>query len=133
MKIAIVGLLVGTFGAIPCAFAADWKAVQENDKFVDYMDKASVKRNENIRKVWELRNYKSPRQMPGGKPYSSMKSLNEYDCKNEKKRVTYVVHYSDEMGNGSNEGPDGESPPTSWVPVIPETVGEVLFNAACSS
>ena len=56
MKRLLMGLLlVVTAGAA----SAEWTHVDDNDEFVQYVDKGSIRRNGNSVKMWGLMDYKT--------------------------------------------------------------------------
>lgn len=130
MKIAIVGLLVGTLGVIPSAFAADWKLIDDGEEFAFYLDADSIKKNESMRTAWTLRSYKSKQRAPKGQQYQSIKIFGEYNCKNDKKRNTYSIVFPGQMADGS--AIDADEVPSNWLPIVPDSIGESAFKTVCN-
>jgi hypothetical protein len=59
----------------------------------------------------------------------SFKTLEEYDCKEEKSRRLQLIFYPESMGGGlavSNNSEHGK-----WEAIIPDTVGEFMWKIAC--
>lgn len=109
--------------------AAEWVSVSAGDKATIYADPATVRRNGNMVKMWTLVDYKQAQRLTDAKPFLSTKAQDEYDCKEEQRRLVYITDFSEHMGNGevgvSTHG-DGE-----WTPVTPGSVTEVLWKLAC--
>jgi hypothetical protein len=66
----------------------------------------------------------------GGNSFFSLKLLIEYDCAEEQSRGLAIYAYSGQMGSGeivSSRSGD----PDKWKPVMPGTMGESKWKAAC--
>jgi len=61
-----------------------------------YFDPETTKKNGHLRKIWVLSSYGEKRT--GG--YRSVKSLYEFDCKEERARSYTMLLYTDEMAAG---------------------------------
>lgn len=112
--------------------AAAWeRAGAADDGATIYTDPATRQTTGEIVKMWALMDYKSPEQDPNGKPYSSVKLMQEFDCKAAKGRTRYYSLHSGPMGAGQIVGSelrvDGE-----WLPADRARPGEILWKAACS-
>ena len=112
------------------AASAEWDPVGENDLFIQYVDRATIRRNGNFAKMWDLMDYKTVQKSTAGKSYLSDKSQSGYDCKEKKSRVLAFTWFDGQMGNGKavsfNGNVRGE-----WSPIGPGSVGETLWKIAC--
>ncbi len=78
--------------------------------------------------MWSLLDYKAfQRMVEVG--YFSQKSLVEYDCREKQTRGLLVSLHAEHMGEGKVIYAD-ESP-HEWEPLVPDTMGEVLWKFAC--
>ena len=127
MKRLLLGLmLLMTVGAASAA----WTQSGATDIFNDYADRATIRRNGNLVKMWNLRDYKSMQASPSiGVSYLSEKVQLEYDCKEEKTRLLAYIWFSRQMGNGKVVSSDNYD--EKWIPISPESIGETLWKIAC--
>ena len=111
------------------AASAEWTQSDGNDRLIQYVDRATIRKSGNLVKMWNLRNYKTVRTLAGYSILSS-KEQSEYDCKEEKSRLLAVIWFDGQMGNGkvvvSNGNVRGE-----WSPIEPGSVGETKWKIAC--
>ncbi len=112
--------------------AAAWeRAGAADDGATIYTDPATRQAAGDIVRMWALMDYKAPEQDPNGKPYSSVKLMQEFDCKAARGRTRYYSFHSGQMGAGQIVGSelrvDGE-----WLPANRARPGEILWKAACS-
>ena len=126
MKQLLMGLLLLVTAGTA---SAEWTAVGDSDEFIQYVDRATIRRNGNLVKMWDLADYKTV-QTVAGDSYLSAKSQWEYDCKEEKMRQLASTWFDGQMGNGkvvvSNGDVRGE-----WRPIAPGSSGEALWKIAC--
>ena len=79
---------------------ADWSLVTENDngtKF--YIDYSTIRKDGNLRKVWEVTNFKNSETFNGA-VYLSVRARAEYDCKEERKRPLTTTAHSGLLAQG---------------------------------
>ena len=128
MKRLLMGLmlLVTAGGA-----SAEWTRVSDIDQFVQYVDIATIRRNGNLVKMWDLMDNKTVQTSPStGKYYLSSKMQQEYDCKGEKVRILAFTNFSGKMGKGNVVYADGNVR-AEWEPIEPGSIGETLWKIAC--
>ena len=65
-----------------------------------YADPATLKNTDDVVKMWGLLDYKTPEKDGAGKPYSSVKLLQEFDCKAAQGRTRYFSFHAGQMGTG---------------------------------
>ncbi len=128
MKLLIAALLtMFSTGAM-----AEWTYLTSNeDKTRDiYIDKATIRKQGNVAKMWVVFDHKSPRKAAGGESYSSEKSFTEYDCVEIRRSLLSTIYYSDNMGKGEavlTEQYDN----SKWRDIAPDSVGMSEWKAAC--
>lgn len=94
-----------------------------------YVDPSTIRRNDDIVKVWFMHSY-SEAKMIDGKKYFSEKRLNEYDCKTEEVRSHAHFFFSEGMGSGQNVHSKQEA--SYWKLVEPASVDYAGMELACS-
>lgn len=105
---------------------AEWVKVSENDAAFFYIDPATIRRNGDFRRVWEMRNMKKIDK----DGVMSVRALMEYDCKEERSRILSISHHSEPVLGGKMllSGDD----PSTWRYVAPGTVFEDTFKIVCA-
>jgi hypothetical protein len=108
---------------------AEWVWIGTADeKSTVYADLERIRRTGHLAKTWTLRDYKTAQDVLG-KSYSSSKLLIEFDCQQELFRTAGAYAYSENMGNGIMVQSDTE--PAKWQPVVPDSIGEIIWKLAC--
>jgi hypothetical protein len=110
---------------------AEWVLTSGDDEagLKVYIDPATLRRNGNVAKMWQLYDYKTV-QTVAGDSLLSMKRFNEYDCAEERTRMLGYTWFSGNMGNGNVVYSTTEQLP--WEPVVPRTINRTLWNVACN-
>ena len=126
MKQLLMGLmLLVTAGAA----SAEWTYGVRSEISIQYVDRATIRRNGNFVKMWDLMDYKTVQKGPAGVSFLSAKQQTEYDCKEEKERMLAFLWFDGQMANGkvvySNSDTD------KWSPISPGSVAETLWKIAC--
>ena len=70
---------------------AEWVKVSESDGLTGYVDPATIRKNGNLRRVWEIQDLKARGTKFGE---LSRRVLNEYDCKEERMRTLSATFHS---------------------------------------
>jgi hypothetical protein len=108
---------------------AEWVAVGEDKIQTVYANPATIRKDENKVKFWGMFDFKKT-QKDGGIKFLSFKTQFELDCKEESIREIATTWYSDNMGKG-DVVPVPSIPDVFPEPVVPDSMGEFLFNFAC--
>ena len=103
---------------------AEWTRIDGNDRLSLYADKATIRRNGNLVKMWDLLDFKTAQ-----KNVLSVKVQSEYDCKAERSRILAVTRFSGQMGNGTVVY--GNNDGGKWLPIEPGSIGESKWKIAC--
>jgi len=75
---------------------AEWKKIDASDSKTFFLDLDTIQKEGNIRKVWGLNDNKQ-RDEHGA---MSSRARTEYDCKNERFRITAMTKHSESMAGG---------------------------------
>ena len=128
MKPLLLGLmLLVTAGAA----IAEWTIAGFSDEADKYVDIATIRRNGNLVKMWDLADFKTKMvRTDTGDTYLSSKMQSEYDCKEEKVRILAFNWFSGQMGSGKVVYLDHD-PSDKWSPISPGSVNEILWKIAC--
>ncbi len=105
---------------------AQWKPVAiDTPGDVYCLDYSTVRKEGQIRKVWLLWNF--AQIQTGGS--QSHRSRMEYDCKNERHRMTSSSTFTEKDANGSEVNQVINATP--WVDIAPNTVAWRLMKLVC--
>ena len=111
------------------AASAEWTRVGGTDEFTVYADIATIRRNGNVVKMWNLQDFKTA-QKNTHYSYLSKRMQTEYDCKEEKLRLLAFTWFDGQMGSGKVVYSASETS-MKWDPTQPGSVGETLWKIAC--
>ena len=105
---------------------AEWVKVSENDAVFFYIDPATIRRNGDFRRVWEMRNMKKIDK----DGVMSVRALMEYDCKEERSRILSISEHSEPMLGGKVLLSADD--PSTWRYAAPGTVFESTLKIVCA-
>jgi hypothetical protein len=108
---------------------AEWTLSGGSDEFTQYIDIATIRRNGNFVKMWNMQDFKTVRKSASNDSYLSSKVQMEYDCKEERTRMLAFTWFTGQMGNGKVVYSDSD--PGKWQPIYPGSIGETLWDVAC--
>jgi surface-adhesin protein E len=110
---------------------AEWVAILTSPNlggYTAYGAPDTIRRKGNVAKMWHLHDFKTI-QTVAGISFLSRKAQIEYDCAEERHRTLALTEFSGNMGKG--EVVFISSDEQKWEPVAPESIGRVLWKAAC--
>jgi hypothetical protein len=109
---------------------AEWVKVSESDEAgkTVYVDPATIRRNSNLVKMWQFYDYKTV-QTVGGNRFLTAKEQWEFDCAEERSRVVARKEFSGNMGSGTMVSTNSQV--GKWLPVMPDSIGHTVWEAAC--
>ena len=125
MKRLLMGLMLLVTAT---AASAEWTIAGGNDSSIVYVDRATIRRNENLVKMWSLDDLKKA-EVSNGKSTLSARSQSEYDCVEEKVRYLAFTTFSGQMANGTITYTDSDT--GKWTPVPPGSINATLWKIAC--
>lgn len=95
---------------------------------ISYADPITAPAADNRERMRDLLDYTVTHEI-NGKSYMSIAGETEYDCKKIQVRTLHATFHSGNMGKGKVTLTD--SMPGEWLPVVPSSIGEVLWKTAC--
>jgi hypothetical protein len=104
------------------AVAANWVKVVQNDDKTAYLDTSSIATEEGYKTAWTKWIYSSG-------DYTEARYLVLYNCESRKTAVRSGVMYKRDGTSISANANDYE---LKWEYVVPDTLGEDVFNAVCN-
>ena len=107
---------------------AEWVKVGENKDANFYIDPASIRKDGNLRRVWEIQDLKQ-RDKEGG--VMSRRMRYEYDCKQERDRYLSFSTHSEPMAGGTTLVSGGEE--TKWSDTPPDSAAEAIQKLVCAN
>lgn len=128
-------ILIIILATISTGAMAEWKLAGVTRKnvegeFATYAETTRTFKAGNKVQMSYMLDFKTLRQMGPNKKYLSLKSQNEYDCKEGNFRGIAVSLYSEKMGGGNVVHSD--SNPGNWQPVQLGSMSETLWKVACA-
>lgn len=108
--------------------SAEWTIVSGSHEFLSYMDMGTIRRNGNFVKIWGLLDHFKEKTQ-GTIVYLSEKTLEEYDCKEERYRTVAYVQLRGKMGTGTVVGHNSDI--GKWIPISPDSVAQTWWKIAC--
>jgi hypothetical protein len=110
---------------------AEWVKVSDSDEagMTVYVDPATIRRNRNLVKMWQFYDYKTV-QTVAGIGFLTVKEQWEFDCAEERRRVLALTEFSGNMGSGTVVYTNSEV--GKWQPVVPSSIGQLLWKFACA-
>lgn len=105
---------------------AEWVMYEESDLATHYFDPATIRKDGNIRRMWELWDFKKRDK------YGAMSGRwrTEFDCKLERYRNLGFSIHSDPMAGGTVLLTGGED--NTWMAIAPDTRGATALNIVCA-
>ena len=105
---------------------AEWVMHSKNEEVTFYHDPATIRKDGNMRRVWELLDFRKR----AAKGDMSTRMRREYDCKQERYRYLAISTHTEPMAGGTILFSSGES--NSYRSIAPGTFDETIFNIVCS-
>ena len=126
MKYLLVLLMLITSSAW-----AGWEhVVQDEDGAKFLIDYQTIRKDGSKVKFWQLVNYPKPETF-GEVNYLSTRSRQEYDCKQERKRIVAFTAFETWNANGKNIFTLDET--GKWTEIPPETVVWEIMKKVCKA
>ncbi len=111
---------------------AEFAKYFEDEETVAYLDRDSISRAGREARLWTIDDYRKPQNdLENKKPFLSVKSQWIFDCSKRMSDVLIAFYYAEPMARG-DEVYSGAADQRSWDKVVPGSVGELAFRAACA-
>jgi len=124
-KIILITLLAATSNSA----LAEWVGLGSRDNYTVYADPATIQRADNGITMQWLIDFKTS-ATGDAEPHMSMKTLSEFDCKQERLRTLSSSWHSEHMAEGKVVSSNSDI--DMWVPGGSSPVNKVLREFACS-
>jgi len=105
---------------------AGWEKVSTTAEDTAYVDRATIRKDGNLRKVWEITDLKQ-RDTTGA---MSVRARFEYDCKDERYMLLTLSTHTEPMAGGTTivSGKGSEK----WQEIPPGTAAEHMLKIVCA-
>ena len=119
-------LLIAMFLIATSSAWAEWVKASETDDANWYLDPASIRKDGNLRRVWQIQDLKQ-RNKDGE---MSRRARYEYDCKQERYRFLSFSTHSEPMAGGTTLVSGGEN--AKWHDIPPDSFVEIILKFLCA-
>ena len=115
--------------------AGGWqfRAVAADGSWASFSTEHQMKRSGHLITVWLREEYPEPQRSNGGDIYLSFVEKIQYDCANERARALMIIYYSENNITGSEQSEATDVKQAAWVPIVPGTQSENVYQWACES
>jgi hypothetical protein len=114
--------------------AGGWqfRSVAPDGSWASFSTDHQLKRSGHLITVWLREEYPEPQRSGGGETYMSYVQKIQYDCANERARALLIVYYSENNITGSEASEATDVKQAAWVPIVPGTHSESVYQWACN-
>jgi hypothetical protein len=115
--------------------AGGWqfRSVGPDGSWASYSTEHQLKRSGHLVTAWLRQEYPEPQRSNSGNIYLSYVEKIQYDCANERARALLIIYYSENNITGSEESDATDVKEAVWVPIVPGTPGENIYQWACTA
>jgi hypothetical protein len=110
-----------------------FRSVGPDGSWASYSTEHQLKRSGKLVTAWLRQEYPEPQRSNSGNIYLSYVEKNQYDCANERARGLLIIYYSENNITGSEESEATDIKEAVWVPIVPGTPGENIYQWACAA
>ena len=109
---------------------AEWVKISDSDEAGTsvYVDPATIRRDSNLVKMWQLNDFKTVQTVEGNSFFSTKKQR-EFNCAEERTRILSATQFSGNMGTGKVVWHNSDE--QKWEPVVLESIGHTLWEFTC--
>jgi hypothetical protein len=113
--------------------AGGWqfRGVAPDGSWASFSTTHQLKRSGHLVTVWLREEYPEPQRNSGGDIYFSFVEKIQYDCANERARALLIIYYSENNITGSETSEVTDIKQAAWVPIVPGTQSESVYQWAC--
>lgn len=123
--------LIGLSLLLGCGAQAStkWEALVLNDQGLFYIDPKSITEEDGRKTVWSAIDYKKPQSTGNGKPYRSIHSQIQINCRMKMARVLHLTYYSGPMLTGQSMERQGML--HEWLEIDPTSPIQKIARRVC--
>ena len=110
-----------------------FRSVAPDGSWASYSTEHQLKRSGHLVTAWLREEYPEPQRSNSGNNYMSYVEKIQYDCANERARALLIIYYSENNIAGSQESDATDIKQAVWVPIVPGTPSENVYQWACSA
>ncbi len=110
-----------------------FRAVAPDGSWASFSTEHQMKRSGHLVTAWLREEYPEPQRSDGGTVYFSYVEKIQYDCANERARALLIIYYSENNISGSQESNATDVKQAVWVPIVPGTPSENVYQWACAA
>jgi hypothetical protein len=114
--------------------AGGWqfRAVGPDGSWASYSTDHQMKRSGHLITVWLRQEYPEPqRSGSAGDIYLSFVEKMQFDCAHSQARALLIIYYSENNITGSETSEATDVKQAVWVPIVPGTHSETVYQWAC--
>jgi len=108
-----------------------FRSVAPDGSWASYSTEHQLKRSGHLVTAWLREEYPEPQRSESGNVYSSYVEKIQYDCANERARALLIIYYSENNIAGGQESDATDIKQAVWVPIVPGTPSENVYQWAC--
>jgi len=113
--------------------AGGWqfRSVAPDGSWASFSTEHQLKRSGHLVTAWLRQEYPEPQRSNSGGIYLSYVEKIQYDCANERARALLIIYYAENNITGSEESDATDIKQAVWVPIVPGTPSENIYQWAC--
>src|SRR5882757_4323041 len=113
--------------------AGGWqfRSVAPDGSWASFSTEHQLKRSGHLVTAWLRQEYPEPQRSNSGGIYLSYVEKIQYDCANERARALLIIYYAENNITGSEESDATDIKQAVWVPIVPGTPSENVYQWAC--
>jgi hypothetical protein len=109
-----------------------FRAVAPDGSWASFSTEHQLKRSGHLITVWLREEYPEPQRNSGDIYFSYVEKI-QYDCANERARALLIIYYSENNITGSETSEATDVKQAAWVPIVPGTQSENVYQWACAA
>jgi hypothetical protein len=110
-----------------------FRSVAPDGSWASFSTEHQLKRSGHLVTAWLREEYPEPQRSESGNIYQSYVEKIQYDCANERARALLIIYYSENNIAGSQESDATDIKQAVWVPIVPGTPSENVYQWACGA
>jgi hypothetical protein len=115
--------------------AGGWqfRAVGPDGSWASFSTEHQMKRSGHLITMWLRQEFPEPQRNNAGDIYFSHVEKIQFDCANERARALLIIYYSENNISGSQTSEATDVKQAAWVPIVPGTQSESVYQWACEA